>query len=156
MIRNFIPLLALSLFGAVCLPAQAAAPKVIVAVFSQSDAQFSETITLYADGSYQQAETEKKTHLYGPHSSQIPLPSDPDPLGVFGNGKRSGAWRVLDKENGQPLVFKTLAALPKDAVVTLTGVMPFGITWERQPPFQSHGTRTLPAGDFQPAPSAKK
>jgi hypothetical protein len=43
--------------------AHAGPPKPIVAVFSEDDPQFSETITLYSDGKYQQAETEKKRHL---------------------------------------------------------------------------------------------
>lgn len=155
MIRHFAPLMALSLYGTVCLPSQAAQPKTIAAVFSEEDVQFSETVTLYTDGSYQQTEAEKKTSLFGPHSIHIPLPGQPPP-DVFGNGKRSGTWRVLDKEGGQPIAFKTLTSLPKDAVIEAKGAMPFGITWERQSPEQSHGTRTLPAGEFQPAPPAKK
>ncbi len=146
---------ALLLSGSACLPAQAAPPRSIVAVFSEEDAQFAETITLYADGSYQQVETEKKTSLYGRHSVSIPLPGETAPS-IFGTLKRSGAWRVLDKEGGQPLVFKTLTALPKDTVIEVKGAMPFGVTWERQPPFQFHGTRTLPASQFQSPPPAKK
>ncbi len=34
-------------------------PKTVVGVYSQSDASFSETITLYSDGKYQQAETQE-------------------------------------------------------------------------------------------------
>ena len=42
----------LAAFGlAARLPVQAAPPQPVVAVFTQSDPQFAETITLYADGS---------------------------------------------------------------------------------------------------------
>ncbi len=163
MIRHCAPLIAFSLFGAVCLPAQAAPPKPIAGVFSQSDPQFSETITLYADGSYQQAETEKRMDLYQKYSVYSgcgPLQniSSPEPflLKLQLDPKRNGTWRVLDKEGGQPIVFKTFVDLPEDAVIEVKGAMPFGITWERQFPYQSHGTRILSASEFQPAPPAEK
>ncbi len=133
------------------LSAQAGTPKTIVAVFSEDDPQFAETITLYADGKYQQAETEKKTNLYRPnsvHGYGLPAPAGPD---IFHDLKRKGTWRVLDK-GGQPIAFKTLASLPKDAVIEVKGAMPFGITWERQLPYFSHGDRTLSASSFQAAP----
>lgn len=64
--------LAVFSFGA-ALSAQASPPKTIIAVFSEEDAQFAETITLYSDGKYQQAETEKKATLYRPYSVLGPL-----------------------------------------------------------------------------------
>ena len=127
-------------------------PKTIIAVFSEDDPQFAETFTLYADGKYQQAETENKTSLYNPdsvHGCGLPPLAMPD---LLHNLKRTGTWRVLDKEGGQPVAIKTLASLPKDAVIEVKGAMPFGITWERQQPFFLHGDRTLPASDFQPPP----
>ncbi len=163
MVRHFAPLMALPLYGTVCLPSQAAPPKTIAAVFSEDDAQFAETITLYADGKYQQAETEKKMDLYEKYSvysvsGPIQNISSPEPFLLKSqlDPKRNGTWRVLDKEGGQPIVFKTLTDLPEDAVIEVKGAMPFGITWERQSPVQSHGTRILPASEFQAAPPAKK
>ncbi len=126
-------------------------PKTIVAVFSENDPQFAETITLYAGGKYQQAETEKKTSLYNPdsvHGYGLPPLAMPN---LINSLKRTGTWRVLDK-GGQPVAFKTLASLPKDAVIEVEGAMPFGITWERQQPFLLHGDRALPASDFQAPP----
>ena len=147
--------LAASLIGVFCfsaaLTAQASPPKIVVAVFSEEDTQFAETITLYSDGKYQQAETEKEASLYGRKSIPgLGLPAIPNIL--FNDLKRNGTWRVLDKEGGQLIAFKTLANLPKDAVIEVKGAMPFGITWERQYPYQSHGDRTLPAASFQAAP----
>lgn len=154
--------LAVLSLGAV-LSAQADPPKTIVAVFSEEDAQFAETITLYADGMYQQAETEKKATLYRPYpvlgplpASPVLLPLTPDLLKRQRDPKRTGTWRVLDKEGRQPLAFKTLASLPKDAVIEVKGAMPFGLTWERQRPYLLRSDRTLPASDFQPAPPTKK
>lgn len=147
--------LAVSSFGA-ALAAQASPPKITVALFSEEDTQFAETITLYSDGKYQQAETEKETRLYGQNSMHdLGFPAI---LNLFDNLKRNGTWHVLDKEGGQPITFKTLASLPKDAVIEVKGAMPFGITWERQYPYQSHGDRTLPASSFQaalPVPAKK-
>jgi len=143
--------LALFSFGTV-IAAQAGPAKTIVAVFSEEDTQFAETITLYSDGRYQQAETEKKKSLYRPNSIHgLGLPGVPNLLNDL---KRNGTWRVLDKEGGQPIVFKTLASLPKDAVIEVKGAMPFGITWEHQSPYFSHGNRTLPASSFQATPPA--
>ncbi len=147
--------LALFSFGT-AVSAQAGPVKTIVGVFSEEDPQFAETITLYSDGKYQQAETVKKTSLYRPNSIHgLGLPGVPNLLNDL---KRNGTWRVLDKEGGQPIVFKTLASLPKDAVIEVKGAMPFGITWEHQSPYFSHGDRTLPASSFQvtlPAPAKK-
>ncbi len=115
--------------------AQAGPPKTIVAVFSEEDAQFAETITLYSDGKYQQAETDKNTKLYHTYSNQHPFPQDVPPVFreelpplLLGGSKRTGTWRVLDKEAGQPIAFKTLASLPKDAVIEVKGAMQFGVT----------------------------
>lgn len=151
---------ALSCLGMV-LSAQAGPPRSIAAVFSEDDPQFSETITLYADGKYQQAETEKKADLYqkySVYSGVDPLPNLSSPALVFSkferDPKRTGAWRVLDKEDGQPIAFKTLADLPKNAVIEVKGAMPFGITWERQRPYFLRSDRTLPASAFQAAPPA--
>ncbi len=141
------------------IPAHAGPPKTTVAVFSEEDAQFAETITLYSDGKYQQAETEKKETLYRPYpvlgplpASPVLLPLTPDLLKRQRDPKRTGTWRVLDKEGRQPLAFKTLANLPKDAVIEVKEAMPFGLTWERQRPYLLHSDRTLPAGNFQAAP----
>ena len=149
------------------LSAQADPPKTVVAVFSQEDPQFAETITLYADGQYQQAETEKKASLCrsfsvpSPYSVPSPLPASPvllplpsDLLKRERDPKRTGTWRVLDK-GGQTVAFKTLASLPKDAVIEVKDALPFGLTWERQRPYFLHSDRTLPAGAFQAPPPVK-
>ena len=142
---------ALAIFSAGTASAQAAPPRTIVAVLSQEDAGFSETITLYSDGKYQQAETQKKTDFYRGYSLHGTVFGSPVfPVALL-QPKKEGAWQVLDRDGGQPIAFKTRAALSKEAVVTLKGAMPFGMVWDNQFPYQFSGTRTLPVSSFQDA-----
>ena len=167
-LRKCIPLAILAFYG-LSIAAQADAPKAVVAVFSQKDPAFSETITLYADGSYQQSELQLQAKPYRIAPVHPPIASGPVVFpdgsilaGDWRNYKRGGAWRLLDKEGGLPIAFKPGTSVPVSAVVELKSAMPFGFTWDNQLPYNLHGDRVLPANEFQfavlpaaPSPSPK-
>lgn len=139
-----------SLSAAVC--AYAGHPKSVVTVYSQRDAGFSETITLYADGKYQQSETREQVSA-PPHVSVHDLFFTGPALPAFlREPKRAGAWRVLSKAGGSPISLRAETGLPPMGVVELKGAMPFGMTWDNQLPYSLHGDRTLPTGSFQAMP----
>ena len=126
-----------------------------IAVFSQKEAAFSETITLYADGKYKQTEKQTADKPYHVSSSRIPTAptgSFPDPFSDFSRG---GAWHLLDKEGGSEIIYKPGAKLPDTAVIALRGAMPFGFVWENHSPLFLHGDRSLPAKlfEFTPTPA---
>ena len=127
----------------VALPTQAHQNKTPVAVYHQVETNFSETITLYSNGKYQQSETQHYA---------VPSVSSPFPRPHHSELQRGGAWRLLDKEGGSPVVLSAEVRLPKEGVIELKGTMPFGVTWERQQPRFLHSDRTLPATAFQMLP----
>ncbi len=137
----FAALAALSFFAA-CLPAPADPPKDKLAVFTQKDPGFAETITLFADGRYEQTETESAKPLY--RAGTRHAPAAPDTGIVL---PRKFTWRLLDK-GGAPLAWKPGNPFPAAAVVELKDAMPFGFVWENQSPFGMHGTRRLDAALF--------
>ena len=156
--RKCIPVAVLAFCG-LTTAAQADAPKAVIAIFSQKDPAFSETVTLYADGSYQQAELQLQAKPYRTASLPAPAPSGPFVFpdgsvlaGNWRNYKRGGAWHLLDK-GGLPIAFKPGTAVPMSAVVELKSAMPFGFTWDNQLPYNLHGDRVLPANEFQFAAS---
>ena len=131
--------------------------KNITAVFFQKDPAFSETVTLYADGKYQQSETQLAAYPPGTLSQHTIYPTPA--LSVWcRNPKREGTWRILDKEGGLPVAIKKGEGLPSNMVVELKGAMPFGMTWDNVLPYTSHGDRVLPTASFQaalPTPQAR-
>jgi len=149
--------LALALLGAAP-SASAGRPKVVVGVYTQSDAWFSETVTLYGDGKYRQEEKPKGEKggvrpargfsLHDIFCPDLALPAS------FREPKREGAWRVLDGPGGAPVLlkpaaFRAGAGLPPGAVVELRRAMPFGLTWDNQSPYGLSGDRAVAAGAFR-------
>lgn len=136
-------------------------PRSAVALFTQKDYAFSETITLYSDGKYQQAETHREgtpwevKHPSGSIFHRIFFPEPSLPVHLT-EPKRGGTWRVLDKEGGTPIALKAGSGLPLNAVVELKGAMPFGVTWENRSPYSSRDDRTLPTASFQVPQAAVK
>lgn len=148
-IRRAAALAAFLVLGA-GVSAQAGPPKDKFAVFTQKDPGFTETITLYADGRYEQKETQSNTlvyHLGSLHSPAFPVPASP---GVWG-GIRGGEWHLLDREGGISILYKPGGTFPASAVIELKGAMPFGFVWDNQSPFPMRGDRYLEAGLFQVA-----
>ena len=147
--RHCTCLIALSLLAVgACLSAQAGPPKNKFAVFTQKDPGFAETITLYTDGRYKQEETqseEKPYRLGSLHKLTLPLPALP----YLWGGSRGGAWLLLDKEGGVPLLYKPGESFPATAIIELKSAMPFGFVWDNQSPFGMHGDRYLEASLFQ-------
>lgn len=132
--------------------AHASHPRNVVAVYSQADTSFSETITLYSDGKYQQSETQREANTAprpSLHTLLFPEPTLPVSLR---EPKRNGTWRVLDKANGSLISLRAGGGLPPNAVVELQGAMPFGLTWDNRLPFSLRGDRTLPSSSFQVMP----
>ncbi len=145
----------LALSGLAAAPGvRAGRPPAVVAVFSQADFSFSETVTLYADGKYRQSETQREVKPPRRSLLQNLLHSDVVLPASLREPKRSGTWRVLDK-GGAPVPLKAGAVLPPDAVVELKGAMPFGMTWDNRLPYGLSGDRTVPTGSFQAAPAIK-
>ena len=143
-----------ALSSGIAISAHADQPKTIIAIFSQKDSVFSETIILYANGKYQQSETQKRTELYRPYSVHGPCFPNPAPPYSLQNPKREGTWRILDKAGGLPVAIKMGDGFPENMVVELKGAMPFGMTWDNVLPYTSHGDRVLPTASFQAAPPA--
>lgn len=111
-----------------------------IAVYSDSDGLYSETVALRPDGTYVQSE-KQQSHAVPPGPQTLPLP--------LGGGGHTGTWRLLDGPGGKPLPLPTTAAaLPRGAVVELHKAMPFGLTWENQPPALLQTDRTIPASAF--------
>ena len=138
--------------------AYAGRPKTVVAVYTQADSGFSETVTLYADGKYQQEEKEKDARpARGPSLHDLLFPAPVIPVSLR-EPKRVGAWRVLDRPGGAllplNLPLKAGAGLPAGAVVELKGAMPFGLTWDNRLPYALSGDRTVPAASFRATPPA--
>lgn len=147
--HHHISLIALSILGiGACLPAAAGPPKDKLAVFTQTDPGFTETITLYTDGRYKQEETQSETASYrlgSIHGPAVPMPAFP---GLWGSS-RDGAWHLLNKEGGVPVAYKPGDSFPRTAVIELKSAMPFGFVWDNQSPFPMHGDRYLEADLFQ-------
>ena len=111
-----------------------------IAIYSDSDGLYSETVALRPDGTYVQSE-KQQSHAVPPGPQTLPLP--------LGGGGHTGTWRLLDGPGGKPLPLPTTAAaLPRGAVVELHKAMPFGLTWENQPPALLQTDRTIPASAF--------
>ena len=142
--RRFAKLAAILVLGA-CLPTHAAPPKEAFAVFTQKDPGFTETITLYTDGRYEQVETQDAKPLYRAGSLHSPVAAT---AGFFEPG-RGGTWLILDKQGGVPISYKPGDSFPATAVIELKGAMPFGLSWENQLPYNLHGDRYLQATLFQ-------
>lgn len=147
--HHFISLIVLPILGInASLPASADPPKDKLAVFTQKDPGFIETVTLYTDGRYQQEETQSEDapyrlgSLHGPAFSMPALP-------FLWGGSRGGGWLILDKEGGAPILYKPGEKFPETAVIELKSAMPFGFVWDNQLPFPMHGDRYLEAGLFQ-------
>jgi len=146
--------LAASVLGAAP-SASAGRPKVVVAVYTQSDADFSETITLYGDGKYRQEEKPKDEPKdaglrHGLSLRDFLLPGPPPVLpAALREPKREGAWRALDKPGGALVLLKAGSALPPGAVIEMKGAMPFGLTWDNRLPYALFGDRTVAAGAFK-------
>lgn len=146
-IRRSVSLIALLGISA-CLPTLAGPPKDKFAVFTQKDPGFTETITLYTDGKYEQKETQSETAPYrlgSIHGPAFPTPALP----YLWGSSRDGAWHLLDKEGGVPVAYKPGDSFPATAVIELKSAMPFGFVWDNQSPFPMHGDRYLEAGLFQ-------
>ena len=146
--------LAASVLGAAP-SASAGRPKVVVAIFTQSDFDFSETITLYGDGKYRQEEKQKEEpkdagsrHGFSLRDLFLPDLSPALPASLR-EPKREGTWRTLDKVGGTPVLLKAGSALPPGAVVEMKGAMPFGLTWDNRLPYTLFGDRAVAAGAFK-------
>ena len=151
--RNFAQLIALLALGiSTCLAAQAGPPKTPLAAFTQKDPGFTETITLFADGKYQQEEIQETKPLYHAGSLHAPAAS----TSGLSEPARGGAWYLLDKEGGVPISYKPGENFPAGAIIKLRNAMPFGLVWDNQSPFGMHGDRDLEAKLFLMTPGIKR